>query len=282
MIADAAKSADWWAVPEAIERFCAAGGSASGMAFWRTAAQAAGRSERSLRQMHQAYEFVSRFSRHLGEERVAAALRLPYSSLEAIVRIGGIDLDRALFLLANPGHARAVRDVREELSRLRQRSDAPTSTLVEGQQERGAAITFVARNLSDARRAGSSPPLRLVRWAADVPAVSPSLVSAADTPGGGRRVTAALVVAKAEQATIHRALGKAGWEATFFDAYWLAVPSTADPKLEALVSAYGVRNLGLGRFDLSTSTFTVSLEPTAEGPDPDRRSHVNLPLRHRR
>ncbi|RYG87309.1 MAG: hypothetical protein EON59_07825, partial [Alphaproteobacteria bacterium] len=84
--------------------------------------------------MYQAYEFVTRFSQYLGQEGLAAALRLPYSSLEAITRIGGVDLDRAVFLLANPSHARAVRDLREELGRIRQQSDAPATTLVGGQQ----------------------------------------------------------------------------------------------------------------------------------------------------
>ena len=279
---DAARSPNWWAVPEAIASWRNHGEVTTGMAFWRQASASAGKPEHALRQMCSAYEFVLTHSPHLPPEFFQLALGRPYTHLELLSRIAESDLERAIELIFFPGNVQSVRDLRRVLDEVRAKSSGDISALVEGHKARNHALTMVADQMPTLVDPYSVQAMKFRRWPGTTAAVSPSLVAIHSMADAGIQVVAVFVLTKPSLDELHRALARVGWESTFFDTYWLVVPAAVISEADALVRKYHLPNVGLVRFDSGESTLSLARAPTEDSPAPDRRSLLHLPERYRR
>jgi len=281
-IVDAARSPNWWAVPEAIANWRDQGEATTGMVFWRRAAASAGKSEHALRQMCGAYDFVRAHSPHMPPDFVALALGRPYTHLELLARIAESDFERAASLIFSPGNVQSVRDLRKVLDEVRAQSTDDTSALVEGQQTRSHALAIVADQMPRLVAPRSVGVIRFQKWSGTTASVSPSLVAIRLRPDGRPEAVGVFVSVKPSVDALHRAIARVGWDSTFFDVYWLAVPTPVASEAGALVRQYRLDNVGLVTFDAASSLLTLAFAPTEGAPAPDRRGLLRLPERYRR
>ncbi|MBE0580517.1 hypothetical protein [Devosia sp.] len=282
VLKDAARSPNWWAVPEAIASWRNLGNVATGMTFWGQASVAAGKPEHALRQMCSAYEFVLTHSPHLPPEFFQLALSRPYTHLELLSRISETDLERAIELIFSPGNVRSVRDLRRVLDEVRAKSDGDISALVEGHKARNHALTTVADQMPSLVAPHSVQAVKYRRWPGTTAAVSPSLVAIHTGTDAAIEVVGVFVFIKPGLDELYRALARVGWESTFFDTYWLVAPSAVISEADALVRKYHLPNVGLVQFDPGGSKLSLARAPTESSPAPDRRSLLHLPERYRR
>jgi len=246
------------------------------MAFWRRVSISAGKSEHALRQMCSAYEFVRTHPPHLPSEFVDLALRRPYTHLELIARIAETDVERAIELIFSPGNIQSVRDLRKALHDVRTKHAHDKSALVEGHQTRNDALMLVAKRLPNIVDPLSTS-FRFRKWPGTMATVSPSLVTVRPRTDAAVHVIGVFVVTKANQDALYRGVARSGWESTFFDTYWLAVPAVVVSEADILVRQFGLSNVGLVMFDVAKSEVTLAHEPTEPRPVPDRRSLLHLP-----
>ncbi len=278
----AARSPNWWAVPEAIANWRDQGEVTTGMAFWRQASASAGKPEHALRQMCSAYDFVRTHSPHLPPEFVQLALGRPYTHLELLTRIAESDVARAVDLIFSPGNVQSVRDLRKVLEEVRAQSAGEMSALVEGHKARNHALAIVAEQMPKLVAPRSARAIRFRKWPGTMASVSPSLVALHPRADGLPEVVGVFVSIKASVDALHGAIARVGWESTFFDAYWLAVPAPVVSEAGALVREYRLANVGLVMFDTASSLLTLAIAPTEGAPAPDRRTLLRLPERYRR
>lgn len=277
----AARSPNWWAVPEAIANWRDQGEVTTGMAFWRQASASAGKPEHALRQMCSAYDFVRARSPHMPPEFAELALARPYTHLELLKRIAEADFERAVELIFFPGNVQSVRDLRKVLDDVRSKSEGDVSALVEGHNARKDILTIVAEQLPKLA-SPSVQPIRFRKWPGSTASVSPSLVAIQPRIDEAPDVIGVLVSIKPNIDALHRAIARTGWESTFFDTYWLAVPASVASEADARIRQFGLPNVGLVMFDTESFLLTLVAKPTERASAPDRRSLLYLPEQYRR
>jgi len=252
------------------------------MTFWRKASASAGKPEHALRQMCSAYDFVRAHSPHMPPEFAEQALARPYTHLELLTRIAEADFERAVELIFSPGNVQSVRDLRKVLDDVRSKSGDEVSALVEGHKARNDILAIVAEQMPKLIAPPSMQPIRLRKWPGTMASVSPSLLAIHPRVDEAPDVIGVLVAIKPDVAALHRAIARTGWESTFFDTYWLAVPAPVASEADARIRQFNLSNVGLVMFDDTSSLLTLLAKPTESAPVPDRRSLLHMPERYRR